>query len=313
MQSNNSVVAILDAGAQYGKVIDRKIRSLHVKTDILPLNVPAEKIKGKYAAIVISGGPQSVNLQGENVDLKIFDLGIPILGICYGMQLIAYHFNCEISNTTKKNYGPNNVWVDLSCSIFDGLTSEMQTVLLSHGDCVKECSENITIISKLSELITGIQHKTKPIIGLQFHPEVDLTINGLEIFRNFLFKFMSIEKTFYLKDILQEILENIKLQIGNKKVLCLVSGGIDSTVCLVLLQRILKKEQIIALHINNGMMRMNESETMLKKLKNHGISIEYVDACHTFYCAKDASDGLELKFVILPELKRKIIGDTFIH
>ena len=163
-------LAILDCGGQYTKVIDRRVRELGVKSDILPINAKAEQL-GEYQAIILSGGPNSIsNDERLKFDEKIFELGKPVLGICYGMQLMSDYFGGVVASNVVKEYGQNDIWVDTTSTIFDGI-NENQKVLMSHGDTVKIAPKDFKIIAKSGEAIAGIGNEEKKMYGLQFHPE----------------------------------------------------------------------------------------------------------------------------------------------
>ena len=172
-------LAILDCGGQYTKVIDRRVRELGVKSDIFPINVKAEDLKD-YKSVILSGGPNNIGeSQRLNFDNKIFELGIPVLGICYGMQLMSDHFGGIIDSNIKKEYGATDVWVDTNSTIFEGL-AEKEQVLMSHGDTVKIAPEGFQIIAKSGDAIAAIGDEKRKMYGFQFHPEVDLTLNRNE-------------------------------------------------------------------------------------------------------------------------------------
>ena len=178
-------LAILDCGGQYTKVIDRRVRELGVKSEIFPINVKSEDIKD-FQSVILSGGPNNIGeAQRLNFDKKIFELGIPVLGICYGMQLMSDYFGGIVDSNTKKEYGQCEVIIDNNMPIFDGLDKSQQ-VLMSHGDTVKVKPEGFEIIAKSGAEIAGIGSVQRKMYGFQFHPEVDLTIEGMKMLENFL-------------------------------------------------------------------------------------------------------------------------------
>jgi GMP synthase (glutamine-hydrolysing) len=307
-------VVILDAGSQYIKLIDKNIRDLECNTDILPLNTQADKLKN-YKGIVISGGPDSVYAPNAiKCDPVIFDLNIPILGICYGMQLMNYMFNGTVVKKFVREDGQKTIRISKSSKLFHNM-EDYQKVLLTHGDSVESLGDNFKITAMSGDLISGIEHTQFPIYGVQFHPEVELTENGVQIFKNFLFNICDLKPTYTIQNRLDELLNTIKLTVENKKVIMLVSGGVDSTVCLALLHKALNKDQIHSIHIDHGFLRKKEHE-VIAYLNSLGYNINVLDKKDLFKHGKTIIDGKETKElyqVIEPEQKRKIIGDCFIR
>lgn len=308
-------IAILDAGAQYAKVIDRRVRELNVCSEILPLNTPINKLK-QYGALIISGGPQSVYSQdAPQYDPKLFQLNIPILGICYGMQLMIHALGGKVEKKTRREDGPCQIEVDHQSLLFTGLKSN-QEVLMAHGDSVDQLAPDFKQIADSAGLVAGVENTSKKLYGVQFHPEVDLTQNGKVILENFLFKIAQLKPDFTVEDRLHLAIAQIQQQVGNKKVLILVSGGVDSTVCASLLTKALKAEQIYALHIDTGFMRYQESKQVEQALEKMGLNLIVRDASQEFYSATTTIDGIEtlpLNQVTDPQVKRQIIGDTFMR
>ncbi len=309
-----SQVAILDAGAQYGKVIDRRVRELGIESVLLPFQTPAEELK-KYKAIILSGGPESVySPKAPAFDKALFELGIPILGICYGMQLINYVSGGTVKLKDRREDGECIITVSPDSKLFAGLEST-QEVLMSHGDTVDQVASGFRAVADSDGLIAAMENPDRQIYGVQFHPEVDLSKNGKKILANFLLQIAKVPATFTVSDRKAEALKTIRQKVGDSQVLVLVSGGVDSAVCAALLKEALKPEQIIALHIDHGFMRKDESKKVVSALKNIGLDVLSVDASTTFAKATTAIQGqktLPLKEVTAPEEKRKIIGDTFV-
>lgn len=315
-QSDMEKLAILDCGGQYTKVIDRKVRELGVYSDIFPLGVDLEKIKG-YQAIILSGGPASVWSDGApSYDGRIFDLGLPMLGICYGMQLINEHFGGEVKPGVKTEYGPVDIDISGSCPLFSGLNNK-ETVLMSHGDAVSRLADGFETVAVTGSTVAGIYNSEKRIIGVQFHPEVDLTEHGREMLENFLRRICDLREVYALEDRIQTSMDMIRSRIGDNKVMVLVSGGVDSAVTAALLVKALPADNIFAIHVDHGLMRKDESDIICENLKSLGLkNLLRINAEKQFFYDKiDTGDGElsgPLSEVCDPELKRKIIGSMFI-
>ena len=250
-------LAILDCGGQYTKVIDRKIREAGVYTDIFPMGVKARELKG-YGAIIFSGGPSSVWDSGApEYDKAIFELGIPMLGICYGMQMIVNHFGGTVAPEFKTEYGQTEIDVDSECPLFDGLESK-QKVLMSHGDAVKVMPDSFKLVASSGNVCAGVWSDKLKIAGVQFHPEVDPTEHGVEMLVNFVRKICGFVEVYALEDRITTSINMIRRRVGeNGKVVVLVSGGVDSAVTAALLVKAIRPEQVFAIHIDHGLMRKN--------------------------------------------------------
>ena len=308
-------LAILDAGAQYGKVIDRRVRELNVESEILPLNTPAADLKD-YKAIIISGGGSSVYADdAPDFDPKVFLFKKPVLGICYGMQLLNYHFKGTIKQKKTREDGQCNISIDNGSKLFQGL-DENQRVLMSHGDSIDNLAEGFVKIADSNDIIAAIEHETKPFYGVQFHPEVDLTINGKNILRNFLYDVAGFSGDFTIEDREEKAIHYIKKTVEDKNVLVLVSGGVDSTVCTALLTKALGPDKVYAVHVDNGFMRHEESQDVKQALDKLGLDLKVVNAQETFlYASTEINNQVQgpLCQMTSPEIKRKIIGDTFMR
>ncbi len=308
-------LAILDCGGQYTKVIDRRVRELGVKSDIFPINVRAEDLK-EYKSIILSGGPNSVSSnQILKFDEHLFELNIPVLGICYGMQLMSNHFGGTVDSNVKKEYGQNEIIVNTNVPIFDGL-NEKQQVLMSHGDTVKIAPEGFEIIAKSGHAIAAIGNVDKKMYGLQFHPEVDLTEEGMKILENFIRKVAGYKEFYALEDRIQTSIDMIKEKVKDNKVVVLVSGGVDSAVTAALLVKALNPDNIYAIHIDSGFMRKNESDIICENLKKLGLkNLIRENAKDYFFNTVVEVNGEKLGPLVDtvdPETKRQIIGEIFI-
>lgn len=305
-------IAILDAGSQYGKLIDKNIRELDCETDLFSLNVNCDTIKN-YKGIIISGGPDSVYAKEAIMcDKKIFDLGIPILGICYGMQLMNYLFGGTVVKKTIREDGQKHISISIESKLFENMDRNQQ-VLLTHGDSIEKIAPDFKVIATSDTIISAIEHNKLPLFGVQFHPEVELTQNGSHIFKNFLLGICKLQPTFTLENRLDLVVNDIKNQVKDKKIIMLVSGGVDSSVCLALLHKILNVNQIHAVHIDHGFLRNSDAHT-INYMNDLGFNINIINAFDEFHNGQTLIDGKltnKLCNIIKPEQKRKIIGDAF--
>ena len=276
-------LCILDAGAQYGKVIDRRVRELSVECDLLPLDTPAAEL-GEYAAVIVSGGPQSVyDADAPKYDPSIFALGVPLLGICYGMQLLNYAGGGSVERKSRREDGQFPISLVEGCPLFEGL-GDTSEVLLTHGDSVDKVPEGFRVIARSGELVAGIECAEKRQYGVQFHPEVDLSVDGVAMLRNFLYGVCGFTGVYSKACREQLAIDYIRETVGpSKKVLCLVSGGVDSSVCAALLHKAIGADRLICLHVDHGFMRHEESATVVEALRALGVPIEVLDARPSMY------------------------------
>lgn len=308
-------LAILDCGGQYTKVIDRKIREAGVYTDIFPMGVKAEKLHG-YGAIIFSGGPASVWESGApTYDDALFDLGIPMLGICYGMQMIVNHFGGTVAEKVKTEYGQTEIDIDPTCPLFHGLSSR-QKVLMSHGDAVSRMPQGFRLVASTGSVCAGVWSEEKKIVGVQFHPEVDPTEHGVEMLVNFVRGMCGFTEVYALEDRIATSVKMIRERVGeNGKVVVLVSGGVDSAVTAALLVKALRPDQVYGIHIDHGMMRKNESDLICQNLSDLGlVHMQRINAEDDFFHTPLVIDGEQyapLSETCEPEKKRAIIGHMF--
>ena len=308
-------LAILDCGGQYTKVIDRKVRELGVKSEIFPINVSPEELKD-YQAIILSGGPNSVwSETALTYNPEILDLGLPVLGICYGMQLINQHFGGVVAPGLKTEFGEEKIDIDNSCPLFDGL-ADKEVVLMSHGDSVEKLADGFAVTGKSGEVVAAIANDKLKIYGVQFHPEVDLTEHGKEIMGNYLTKICGFKCDYTLDDRIQTSIDYIKEKVGNEKVLVLVSGGVDSAVTAALLIKALPAENVYAIHVDHGLMRKNESDLICENLEKAGFKhLLRINGEDEFLNSVIDVDGKKLgplTSLVDPEEKRALIGNMFI-
>ncbi|MBF0590764.1 MAG: glutamine-hydrolyzing GMP synthase [Nitrospirae bacterium] len=300
-------IAILNAGGQYCHLIARKVRDLGVFTEIVDFDVAPDSLKD-VRGIVLSGGPDSVYMpDSPRVSEGLFDLGIPILGLCYGHQLIAHMLGGKVHGGEVREYGVAIVKIVKSVGLFEGL-GDTQTVWMSHGDSVERLPDGFELLASSDTCrVAAMMHRQRGIYGLQFHPEVAHTVCGQEIIRNFVFNICKVTTTDWQpKDQIDILMRNIRDKAKGRKVIFLVSGGVDSTVAFYLCVRALGKENVRGIYIDTGLMRKNETINIINDFKAIGVdNIDVVDASHRFI------DGIGQE--CNPERKREIIGRMFIE
>jgi GMP synthase (glutamine-hydrolysing) len=309
-------IAILDCGGQYTKVIDRKVREMSVKSEIFSINTPAKTLRD-FQGIILSGGPASVwSEKALSYDPGIFELNLPVLGICYGMQLINQHFGGKVVPGHTTEYGETVIDSNPECPLFAGLESKQQ-VLMSHGDSVVELAKGFKVAATSEDVLAAIYDPKRKIYGVQFHPEVDLTVNGKQIMQNFLKKICGLTGNYRLEDRIDTAIAKIKEKVKDEKILVLVSGGVDSAVSAALLVKALNPDNVYAIHIDHGLMRKNESDLVCENLKELGLkNLIREDAEATFFNSVIEVNGKPigpLTTLVDPELKRNLIGEVFIQ
>ncbi|MEI6714798.1 MAG: glutamine-hydrolyzing GMP synthase [Verrucomicrobiota bacterium] len=304
--STHSRLLILDFGSQYTQVIARRIRECEVYSQIIPFNTPAKEIK-KIApkGIILSGGPCSVyGKDAPQPDPAIFKLGIPIMGICYGMQLMGHHLGGKVENSQRREYGMGKLKITTSCPLLKGLGKSID-IWNSHGDKVTKLPKGFrTIATTDNSPFAVIEEPTKHFYGLQFHPEVVHTPRGREIIQNFVFEVCGFKRDWTMGSFIEEVCENIRKQVGQDHVILGLSGGVDSSVAAALIHRAIG-DQLTCVFVNNGLLRANEAEAVQKLFgDNFKMRLKTVNATNQFLT--------KLKGVTDPEKKRRIIGREFI-
>jgi GMP synthase (glutamine-hydrolysing) len=303
-------VLVLDYGGQYSQLIARRVRELGVYSELHPFNISLDRIRAMAPrGIILSGSPHSAYEDGAPLSSKeIFDLGIPILGICYGLQLLAFQLGGEVDKAARREYGHADLMVDDASDLFSGISSSPAAPLkvwMSHGDHITRIPPGFEPIGHTSNApICAIRDPARKIFGVQFHPEVVHTPKGREILRNFLYAICGCAGGWSSRSFIQSSLDEIRSKVGSGKVICALSGGVDSSVAALLMHRAIG-DQLYCIHINNGLMRKGESEQVLKTFRdNFHMNLDFVDATDRFLG--------ELEGVTDPERKRKIIGKLFI-
>jgi GMP synthase (glutamine-hydrolysing) len=309
-------VAILDCGGQYTKVIDRKVRELGVYTEIFPGTAPPSEL-ASFSALILSGGPASVyDPKAIQIDPGILDLGRPVLAICYGMQFVARALGGIIQRGQRGEYGVEELSVADASDLFQGV-GDRSSVLMSHFDVVANPGPAFDVIATTTNCLGAIRHKQRPIFGVQFHPEVDLTSEGQRILHNFLFVVAKLSAEYTLDTRIEQAIEKLKAVVQGSKLLVLVSGGVDSAVSLSLAHRALPDENIIAIHVDNGFMRKNESAMIQQAFERIGFDkLTTIQASDYFINTPVVDGGKEYPnfFHILdPELRRRVIGQRFVE
>jgi len=304
----NETILIIDYGSQYTQLIARKIREQNVYCLVHPYNkIDSAILNNKsLSGIILSGGPNSVrDKKSPKLNKKILVLKIPILGICYGLQLLCKEFGGKIGQTSSREYGHSLITPNNKSKLLDGVKKKSQ-VWMSHGDHIEKEPKDFTITSLSNKrIISSIEDKRNKIYGLQFHPEVYHSLEGKKILSNFLLKICKITKKFKLDDFLNNKINELKNNLKNKKVICGLSGGVDSTVTSFLLHKAIKNN-LYCIFVDHGLLRFNESNEVVSIFKKKfGKNFIRVDASHFFLS--------ELKNIKDPEKKRKIIGKTFIR
>ncbi|MDE1865016.1 MAG: glutamine-hydrolyzing GMP synthase [Candidatus Micrarchaeota archaeon] len=309
--NRSDAILILNFGGQYTHLIGRNVRENSVYSEIVPNDTSARRIKRivsktNVKGIILSGGPDSVYQKGApGLDQKVLDLGIPVLGLCYGHQLIAKMANGVVKPAEKKEFGGTKATIDRGVAVLKGLEPR-QDVWMSHGDTVYSMPPEYEVLAHTDNTpVAAFRHKDRPIYGLQWHPEVMHTKNGVQMLRNFLFDQCGCKPDWKMEDFAPRALEAIKHRIRGGSAVVALSGGVDSSVATALVAKAIGGEKMAVVYVDTGLMRKGETEQVRETFSALGTDLRIIDAEERFVKA--------LKGVVNPEKKRKIIGRLFIR
>jgi GMP synthase (glutamine-hydrolysing) len=300
-------VLILDFGSQYTQLIARRVRELKVYCEIHPFLMPLQDIR-EFApqGIILSGGPRSVyDRDAPSVDPELFDLGVPVLGICYGIQLLNHLLGGEVAPAASREYGSKSFTIKDFQDLFYGL-NPAETVWMSHGDRVEKLAPGFEVIGFSDTCPVGaIRDRARRLYGVQVHPEEHQTPRGQEILSNFLFRICGLKPLWTMRSFIEASTQALRQQVGDDRVICALSGGVDSSVTAVLVHRAIG-DRLSCVFVNNGLLRQGEAEEVFHLFRqHHHLNLVYVDATHDFLQV--------LQGVTDPEEKRRRIGHAFIH
>ena len=304
----NETVLILDFGGQYKELIARRVRELKVYSEIKPYSLTTEEVK-KIApiGIILTGGPNSVYADdAPQCNIDFAEIGVPVLGICYGMQFLCDRYGGKVISCDNSEYGKTSCTVDNTAKLFSGLSLE-QTVLMSHTDKVsdKALPEGFKAIAHTEHCeVAAFENTEKGIYGVQFHPETESTENGLEMLSNFVLGICKASCDYSIDNYINEQVELVRKTVGDKRVILGLSGGVDSSVCAALLSKAIG-DKLICIYIDHGFMRKNESDEIEKVFSKFDLNFIHVDASERFL--------KRVAGVTDPETKRKNIGEEFVR
>ncbi|AOT60586.1 MULTISPECIES: glutamine-hydrolyzing GMP synthase [Streptomyces] len=306
--TNPDVVLVVDFGAQYAQLIARRVREARVYSEIVPSTMPvAEMLARNPKAIILSGGPSSVYEEGApRIDRALFEAGVPVFGMCYGFQLMATTLGGTVDNTGSREYGRTPLHVTRSGStLFEG-TPDEQSVWMSHGDACSAAPEGFAVTASTDVVpVAAFENDEKKLYGVQYHPEVVHSTHGQQILEHFLYRGAGIKPSWTTGNVIDEQVAAIREQVGDKRAICGLSGGVDSAVAAALVQRAIGS-QLTCVYVDHGLMRKGETEQVEKDfVAATGVQLKVVDAQERFLNA--------LAGVTDPEEKRKIIGREFIR
>ena len=304
---NEEKILILDFGGQYNQLIARRVRECNVYSEVVPFNISIEKIREKNpVGIIFTGGPDNVYADNSpRCDMEIFNLGIPVLGICYGMQLMTHVLGGEVQRANMREYGVIPVSIKNESKLFEGFEST-NNFLMSHTDFVAKLPEGFENIGHTANCPNAaMQNTEKNFYGIQFHPEVNHSDNGTRVIKNFLYNVCGCTGNWVMSSFAEETIKAIKEKVGDKKALCALSGGVDSSVAATLMSRAIGKN-LTCIFVDHGLLRKNEAKEVEEVFgKNSEVNFVKVDARERFLG--------KLAGVTEPERKRKIIGEEFIR
>ena len=306
--NKHETVLVVDFGAQYAQLIARRVREAHVFSRIVPHSITAEQIKQENpVAIILSGGPKSVHVEGApTIDAAIYDLGIPILGICYGSQLIAQQLGGTVARSGRGEYGKAKLTTHGSSVLLPDGVADGDDVWMSHFDSITQPPIGFAIcVSTPDAPVALMENFDRKIFGVQYHPEVMHTPHGQELLINFLHNIAGCRADWTMTNLIQESVETIRLQVGNGRAICGLSGGVDSAVAAALVHKAIG-DQLVCVFVDTGLMRLGEGEEVVETFeRTQGIELIHEKSGEEFF---DALAG-----VTEPEEKRKIIGEKFIR
>jgi GMP synthase (glutamine-hydrolysing) len=306
-ETHDQKVFVVDYGAQYAQLIARKVRECKVYSEIIPHDTPVSELAGiKPSGLIFSGGPASVYEEGApSVDPAVFDLGIPILGICYGMQLMASTLGGTVEHTGSREYGKTELSVIGEGVLLEELPLE-QVVWMSHGDKVTAAPPGFAVTARTdASPVAAMENPQRKLYGVQFHPEVVHTPAGMEILKNFLFKACDCLPNWTMSSIIEDSVTDIRQRVGGEKIICGLSGGVDSSVAAVLVHKAVG-DQLTCVFVDHGLLRAQEAEEVVETFGRHmEMNLIHVDARERFL--------KRLEGVLDPEVKRKTIGEEFIR
>lgn len=300
----NQTILVMDFGGQYKELIARTVRRMHVYSVVEPASTPIEKIKEiDPIGIIFTGGPNSVCLDDSpKCDNALFDLGIPVLGICYGMQYIAHSFGGKVEAGKVREYGPTNVHIGTS-AIFNGLDKD-EIMLMSHTDYVSRVPDGFVTTATTDDCpCVAIENSARRIYGVQFHPEVERSIHGEKVLENFVINVCKATRDYSLDDYIDTQIKLIREKVGDKKVLLGLSGGVDSSVVAALISKAIP-DQLLCVYVDHGFMRKDETKQIKEAFAPLPLKLQVVDASQNFLS--------KIAGVTDPERKRKIIGEEFV-
>ncbi|HZQ28865.1 MAG TPA: glutamine-hydrolyzing GMP synthase, partial [Acidimicrobiales bacterium] len=307
MADTFDTVLVVDFGAQYAQLIARRVREAHVYSEIVPHAISAAELMAKRPqAVILSGGPKSVHVEGApRLDPAIYQAGVPVLGICYGAQLVAQQLGGEVAHTGRGEYGRTPLEVTAGSLLFTDLPTE-QDVWMSHFDSIVVAPEGFKVTARTPEApVAALEDPERRIYGVQFHPEVMHTARGQEVLKHFLYDAAGCRPTWTMSSIIEQSVDAIRAQVGTEKVICGLSGGVDSAVAAAIVHKAIG-DQLTCVFVDTGLMRAGEAEQVEQTFRDQfHIDLIHVKAADRFL---DQLDDIQD-----PERKRKIIGETFIR